>query len=54
MEKSILNVVHESAKGLNKAGVMDDVTMREFDALCLPPVKEYSPAQIKKIRAKIM
>ncbi|MCP4996960.1 MAG: DNA-binding transcriptional regulator [Gammaproteobacteria bacterium] len=50
--KSILEVVHETADGLHKAGVMDAKTMREFDALCLPPVKKYTPAQIKRIRAK--
>lgn len=50
--KSILEVVHETADGLHKAGVMDAKTMREFDALCLPPVKQYTPAQIKRIRAK--
>ena len=32
--------------------LMDAKTMREFDALCLPPVKQYTPAQIKRIRAK--
>ncbi|MGK0476436.1 MAG: putative transcriptional regulator [Oleispira sp.] len=26
--------------------------MREFDALCLPPVKIYSAMQIKRIRLK--
>ncbi len=26
--------------------------MREFDFLCLPPVKIYNPAQIKRIRLK--
>lgn len=52
MSKSILDVVHGSAKGLHDAGVMDTMTMRKFDALCLPPIKEYSPAQIKRIRAK--
>jgi len=50
MAKKILNVVHETAKGLHKAGAMDTRTMREFDALCLPPVKEYSARQIKRIR----
>ncbi len=50
--KSILEMVHETADGLHKAGVMDAKTMREFDALCLPPVKKYTPAQIKRIRAK--
>lgn len=52
MDKSILDTIHESAKGLHKAGVMNDVTMREFDALCLPPIKTYTPAQIKRIRLK--
>lgn len=41
-KKSILDAVHETAKGLHKAGVMDRQTMREFDALCLPPVKDPS------------
>lgn len=50
--KSIMEVVHETADGLHKAGVMDAKTMREFDALCLPPVKQYTPTQIKRIRAK--
>lgn len=52
MDKSILDTIHESAKGLHKAGVMGEVTLREFDALCLPPVKIYTPAQIKRIRQK--
>ena len=52
MNKSILEAVHSSAKDLKEAGVMDEVTMREFDALCLPPVKEFSAVQIKQIRQK--
>jgi len=52
MDKSILEVVHESAKELHDARVMDEVTMREFDALCLPPVKNYTPTQIQHIRKK--
>lgn len=52
MDKSILDVVHESAKDLHEAGVMDEMTLREFDAMCLPPVKVYSAAQIKRIRQK--
>lgn len=50
MAKNILDAVHKTAKGLHKAGAMDAKTMREFDALCLPPVKEYSARQIKRIR----
>ncbi len=52
MTKSILNTVHDTATGLHKAGVMDAQTMREFDALCLPPVKIYTAAQIKRLRLK--
>lgn len=46
----ILDAVHDTAKGLHAAGVMDQVTLREFDRLCLPPVKSLTPAQIKRIR----
>jgi putative transcriptional regulator len=31
--------MHDTAKGLRKTGLMDQVTLREFDPLCLPPVK---------------
>ena len=46
----ILEAVHETAQGLHKAGVMDQVTLREFDRLCLPPIAPLEPAQIKQIR----
>lgn len=53
MDKSISDMVHESVKDLNAAGVMKETTLREFDALCLPPVKEYSAEQIKRIRTRV-
>ncbi|MBI4990038.1 MAG: DNA-binding transcriptional regulator [Rhodocyclales bacterium] len=46
----ILEAVHQTARGLHKAGVMDQVTLREFDRLCIPPVEPLEPEQIKKIR----
>jgi putative transcriptional regulator len=46
----ILEAVHATAKGLHKADVMDQVTLREFDLLCVPPVEPLEPEQIKKIR----
>lgn len=52
MAKSILKTVHKTAQGLHKAGALDVVTMREFDALCLPPVKNYTPSQIKRLRTR--
>jgi len=42
--------VHETAQDLYEAGVMDQVTMREFDKLCLPPVESLRPDEIKQIR----
>lgn len=50
MAKSVMEVVHETARDLKQAGAMNVTTMREFDAICLPPVKDYTPAQIKRIR----
>ena len=52
MSKSILKTVHETAKDLKQAGILDELTMHEFDALCLPPVKKYSARQIKRIRVQ--
>ncbi len=52
MKKTLLEVAHDIATDLHKAGAIDGQTMREFDAKCLPPVKEYAPNQIKKIRLR--
>lgn len=52
MGKGLAEVIHETAEDLHEAGVMNAQTMREFDVLCLPPVKKYTPAQIKKIRKR--
>ncbi len=46
----ILEAVHQTARGLYKAGVMDQVTLREYDRLCIPPVEPLAPDQIKQIR----
>ena len=49
-KSAILEAVHETAKGLHKAGVMDLVTLREFDKLCLLPIEPLDPEKIKQIR----
>ena len=48
----LLDVLHSTAEGLHAADTMDVVTMREFDALCLPPVEAYSAVQIKRLRLR--
>ena len=49
-KSTILEAVHDTAKGLYKVGVLDQVTLREFDRLCLPPIEPLEPEQIKQIR----
>ena len=44
----------ESLRGdlatLYEAGAIDKVTMREFDAICPPPVREFRAIDIKRLR----
>ena len=47
----ILDIAHEMAQDLFKAGAMDEITMREIDALCLPPKSPIRPEDIRRIRA---
>jgi putative transcriptional regulator len=47
----ILENIHENVRGFFKSGVIDDITMREFDVLCLPPSKIYSSEDVRRIRA---
>ena len=44
--------VHETAEGLHEAGVMDKRTMRQFDTLCLTPVKALQPEEIRALRQR--
>ena len=48
----LLDALHGTAAGLHKAGVMDLTTMREFDALCLPLIQDYSADQIRGLRLR--
>ena len=51
-QSDILATVHESALGLHKAGLIDQATMRNFDALCLTTVEPLSPAEIRALRER--
>ncbi|MBI4356725.1 MAG: DNA-binding transcriptional regulator [Gammaproteobacteria bacterium] len=52
MKKSIMDVVHETAKGLYDAGLMGVETMRTFDAMRLTPVHDMKPREIKRLRLR--
>ena len=44
--------VHETAEGLHATRVMDKRTMREFDELCLTPVRPLKPKEIRALRLR--
>ena len=48
----LLQEMHETARGLVRAGVTDKQTLKELDALALPPVRELSPRQIRALRTR--
>lgn len=48
----ILNSIHEDITALHECGAVDEITMRNFDALCLTPVPVYTPERIKEVRDK--
>jgi putative transcriptional regulator len=52
MDKSILEIVHESVEGLYDAGLVDAMTMHQFNAICLTPVDNLSPKEIKSLRLR--
>ncbi len=49
-KSKILEAVHETARGLRRAGAIDSVTMRNFDRLCLKPIEPLSADEIRSIR----
>jgi putative transcriptional regulator len=44
--------IHETAEGLYKAGVMSKRSLREFDDLCLTPVRTLPPNRIRQVRLR--
>ena len=49
-----MSKIIESLRGdlaaLAQAGAINKVTMRDFDAICPPPVREFGAADIKRLR----
>ena len=44
--------IHETAEGLHAARVINKRTMREFDDLCLTPVRPLAPEEIRALRLR--
>ena len=47
-----LAAAHETALGLVEAGVMAKRTMRAFDEICLTPVEDMTPKDIRELRMR--
>ena len=45
--------IHSAAKGLHRAGVIDKATMKEYEELCLEPVKDVTAKDVIRIRARM-
>jgi putative transcriptional regulator len=48
----ILKAAHELASDLHGVGAMDAITMRMMDELCLPPKRDFSATDIKRLRSQ--
>ena len=44
--------IHETAEGLHAAGLMNKLTMRKFDQMCLTPIRRLKPKQIRDLRLR--
>ena len=44
--------IHETALGMREAQVISKETMKTFDEMCLTPVKELAPEDIRAIRQR--
>jgi putative transcriptional regulator len=44
--------IHETAEGLHSAGLVTKQSMREFDELCLTPIRALTPEEIRTIRLR--
>ncbi|WMD21282.1 DNA-binding transcriptional regulator [Achromobacter seleniivolatilans] len=53
MASKIIESLRDDLTALHDAGVVGKVTMREFDAICPPPVRKFSPTDIKHLREKL-
>ena len=52
MRESITKSITSTVKDLYKSGLVDDITMKNIENLCIPDVQEYSPEEIVSIRKK--
>ncbi len=52
MRNSIVKSITETVADLNKSGLVDEITMKNINTLCIPDIHDYSPEKIISIRKK--
>ena len=53
MTKTIIESLRDDLAELHAVGATGEATMREFDTICPPPVREFSAADIKHLRQSL-
>ena len=53
MTSKLIDSLRGDLAALHDAGVIGKVTMREFDAICPPPVREFTATDIKRLRENL-
>lgn len=53
MTSKIIESLRGDLAALHEVGAIGKVTMREFDAICPPPVRKLSATDIKRLREKL-
>ncbi len=53
MTSKIIESLRDDLASLHEAGAINKVTMREFDAMCPAPVREFGADDIKHLRERL-
>ncbi len=53
MRNTVKKSITSTIKDLKESGLIDEITMKNINSLCLPEVKEYTPNKIVSIRKKL-
>jgi putative transcriptional regulator len=52
MRNSIAKSITSTVRDLHRSGLVDDITLKNIEKLCIPEVQEYSPEKIVSLRKK--
>ncbi len=52
MRQSIADSITKTVSDLNRSGIVDEITMKNIETLCIPEVHDYPPEKIVSIRKR--